>query len=92
MYFTQASPDEHSTVFSTLISAMELSKEKTSDYAYSAICRIFCMLCGLAVFLQDYLTQRINQMVLESQLPHKIVNLLIAKVIANTKLNILLGS
>jgi hypothetical protein len=39
-----------------------------------------------------YLTECINQMVLESQLPHTIVNLLSYLVIENNKLTILFGS
>ena len=35
-----------------------------------------------------YLTQCINKMVLESQLPHKIVNLFFGKLIGNNKLTI----
>ena len=42
--------------------------------------------------LQVYLTECIYQLVLESQLPHKTVNLIFSSVIVNNKLTILWGS
>jgi len=58
-------------------------------------CRLFALALGLSLTLfnilslsHSYLTQRIDRLVLESQLPHKTVNLIFPLVIVINKLTI----